>query len=445
MPRSEARVPGYVPGMHRPITPQPQSQQQQSASSDYEDYILRTGSPARSNTSTPRATSPMTSPMGREAIHNSITALNFSVNPLTRGTASPLPISRLASNSPSPSFTDSISKVTPEKSLTMAGSLARNPRRSSSPLVYESAGSPRARQAAPVVSSILRSRSPDQSTLRGVNGSEHSKQTLAGSSFVADSHSQSLTRILSLDRGQSSRSPPLPDSPSIGRNLDWTGYSATSTRAVSPSPLSGFGRAAHQAQQQSPPPSATARSFNESLMGREPPSASSLGAAMRSASPVNGNPPHISPLAHHTLGLSTGSGFSYDQDRELLGRRGSASPAPSLTPRSRVQTASPTRDLSSTTGGLLFSPMLNSSRSSLASIGSSFHSWGEPEIGNLQRLYDYEESQRVGNQSGSASGTSVGSDPTLVGSDDNVEDILLKYHHVFHDRNTIHSLSYRIL
>ena len=78
-------------------------------------------------------------------------------------------------------------------------------------------------------------------------------------------------------------------------------------------------------------------------------------------------------------------------------------------------------------GGLLFSPMLNSSCSFLSSIGSSFHSWGEPEIGNLQRLYDYEESQRVGNQSGSASGTSVGSDPTLVGSDDNVEEILLKY------------------
>ena len=185
VPRSEARVPGYVPGMHRPITPQPQSQQQQSASSDYEDYILRTGSPAWSNTSTRCATGPMTSPMGREAIHNSITALNLSVNPLTRGTASLLPISRLASNSPSPSFTDSISKGTPEKTLTMAGSLARNPRRSLTPLVYESAGSPCARLPAPVVSSILRSRSPDQPTLRGVNGGEHSsKQTSAGSSFV---------------------------------------------------------------------------------------------------------------------------------------------------------------------------------------------------------------------------------------------------------------------
>ena len=161
-----------------------------------------------------------------------------------------------------------------------------------------------------------------------------------------------------------------------------------------------FRRAAQQAQQQSPLPSATARSFNESL---EPPSASSPGAAMRSASPVNGNPPHNSPLAHHMLGLSTGSGFSYDQDRELLGRRSSGSPAPSPTPHSQVQTASPTRDLSSAMGSLLFSPMLNSSRSSLASIGSSFHSWGEPEIGNLQRLYDYEKSQCVGNQSGSAS------------------------------------------
>ena len=159
----------YVPGMHRPITPQPQSQQQQSTSSDYEDYTLHTGSPARSNMSTPHATSPMMNPMGREAIHSSITAFNLSVNPLTRGTASLLPISRLASNSPSPSFTDSISKGTPEKSLTRAGSLARNPRHSLPPLVYESAGSPHARQPAPVVSSILRSRSPDQSTLMEVN------------------------------------------------------------------------------------------------------------------------------------------------------------------------------------------------------------------------------------------------------------------------------------
>ena len=75
----------------------------------------------------------------------------------------------------------------------------------------------------------------------------------------------------------------------------------------------------------------------------------------------------------------------------------------------------------------MFSPLLNSSRSSVASVGSSFHSWEEPEIGSLQRLYVYEESQHVGNQSASASGTSVGSDPTLVGSDDNAKEILLKH------------------
>ena len=210
----------------------------------------------------------------------------------------------------------------------------------------------------------------------------------------------------------------------MDRSLEWTGYCPTSVRAVSPSPLSGFGRAAQQAQQQSPPPSATARSFNESLLGREPPSASSLGAAMRSASPVNGNAQHLQ-FAHHTPNSSAGSSFLYDRDP--ASRRGLASPAPSPTPRSRAQTASPTALFSPSLRSLMFLPLLNSSRSSVARIGSSFHSWEEPEIGSLQRLYDYEESQHVGNQSASASGTSVGSDPTLVGSDDNAEEILLKH------------------
>jgi len=51
---------------------------------------------------------------------------------------------------------------------------------------------------------------------------------------------------------------------------------------------------------------------------------------------------------------------------------------------------------------LMFSPLLNSSRSSVASVGSSFHSWED------RRGVYYQESQRVGNHS--VSGTSVGSD-----------------------------------
>jgi serine/arginine repetitive matrix protein 2 len=413
--------------MHRPITPQPQPQQ--SAASDHEDYVPRTGSPARSNTSTPRAISPMTSLMGREAIHNSITALNLGGNLPVRRAASPLPISRLASSSPSPSSsTDSTSRGAHEKSLSMTSSVPRNPRRSSSPLINEATGSLRARQA-PVVCSILRSRSPDPSTSKVLNGNESPNQVLGGSSLSSDTSPQYLSRVLSLDRGQASRPPPLQDSPSIDRSLEWTGHYSTSARSVSPSPLSGFGRAAQQAQQHSPPQSATARSFNESLLGREPPSASSLGAAMRSASPVNGSTsfPHHSPFAHHAPNSSTGSSFFlYDQDRDPPSRRGSASPAPSPA-RSRARTASPTALFSQTTRGLMFSPMLNSSCSSLASVGSSFHSLEEPEAGSLQCLYDYEGSQRAANQSASASGTSVGSDPTLVGSDDNAEEILLKF------------------
>lgn len=412
--------------MHRPITPQPQTQQQQSASPDHEDYISLTGSPARSNTSTPRAVSPMTSLMGREAIHNSITALNLGGNLPVRRSASPLPISRLASSSPSPSSTESTSRGAPEKSLSMASSVPRNPRRPSSPLINEATGSLRARQAAPVVSSILRSRSPNPSTPKGLNGNEPSPKHTGGSGIPSDNSSQYLSRILSLDRGQVLRPLPLQEPPT-DRSLEWTTHYSTSARSVSPSPHSAFGRAAQQAQQHSPPPSATARSFNESLLGREPPSASSLGAAMRSASPVNGVASSPHQFAHHTPNSSTSSSFfSYDQDREPLSRRGSASPAPSPS-RSRARTSSPTALFSQTTRGLMFSPMLNSSCSSLASVGSSFHSLEEPDVGSLQRLYDYEDSQRAADQSASASGTSVGSDPTLVGSDDNAEEILLKF------------------
>ena len=88
------------------------------------------------------------SPMGREAIHNSITALNLGGNPPLRRAASPLPISRLAGNSPSPWSTDSVPKGTQDKP-------SRNPRRPLSPLISEAAGSLRARQATPIVYSIL--------------------------------------------------------------------------------------------------------------------------------------------------------------------------------------------------------------------------------------------------------------------------------------------------
>ena len=96
---------------------------------------------------------------------------------------------------------------------------------------------------------------------------------------------------------------------------------------------------------------------------------------------------------------------------------------PSPTPRSR---APPKALFSPSLRSLMFSPLLNSSHRSVAGVGSSFHSWEEPKIGSLQRLYDY-ESQRAGNQSASASGTSVDSDPTLVGSDDKAEEIYLKH------------------
>lgn len=72
----------------------------------------------------------------------------------------------------------------------------------------------------------------------------------------------------------------------------------------------------------------------------------------------------------------------------------------------------------------MFSPMWNSSRSSLASVGSSYHSWEEPELGSLQQIYDYEESQISGSQT--ASGTTThGSDRTLA--DDNSEEILYRH------------------
>lgn len=75
--------------------------------------------------------------------------------------------------------------------------------------------------------------------------------------------------------------------------------------------------------------------------------------------------------------------------------------------------------------------MFNASRCSLASVGSSYHSWEEPEIGSLQNLYDYEDSQLR---------NTANSEPTFVGSSDDSEEIVLKYAgHTRYDIATIHT------
>lgn len=65
----------------------------------------------------------------------------------------------------------------------------------------------------------------------------------------------------------------------------------------------------------------------------------------------------------------------------------------------------------------MFTPMLNSSRSSLISVGSSYHSTDEPELGSLQGIWDYEEARQAQAQAQREGPRRTDSDFTLVGTD----------------------------
>jgi hypothetical protein len=234
-------------------------------------------------------------------------------------------------------------------------------------------------------------------------------------------------------RKQSLRSPARADSPIADRDFN------SSSTASGPSSSSLV--SLNSTSNVSPPPQPFQHSLSSISNAPEPLSASALGAAMRAGSPTPSSLPSSwsstipAPPARnfHTPNSSTSSSFFLqDRDREppsaSSNRFRQSSPSPTLPPNHRAQ-----RNLSNgqASRALMLSPPLNSSRSSLASVGSSYHSWEEPEIGSLQALYDYEESRK--------SPKRIDSDPTLVGTDDSAEEILQKHTGLTQsDINTMH-------
>ncbi|KAF8301109.1 hypothetical protein DL93DRAFT_545473 [Clavulina sp. PMI_390] len=475
VPRSEARVPGYVPGMHRPITPLGGSTSHSRSTSDVEDFLpspIRSsanasgGELARSNTTTPRAASP--TPISREALHNSLTArtLAASRNAAGGGGNSPIPISKMLSGSPSPSpnastqdlaaaaaagptrpaheKSPSSSSLGPSNGLSNSvGSSFSTPRRSTSPAIE--LGSMRNRPAPGP--SILRSRSPD-------NAPNSPYSPYSSSSPLDRSYSSRLAAGTPTPEQSIAYSSHLNGSPASG----WTRPVTPPARAVSPA-MSAFGRAAL------PSPTGKTFSLGSSVSGsngmgeRAPPSAREL--AMRSGSPgisdTNLPPRSTTPQsarppghAHASSLTSNFSTYGREFNERNYGYSSSSSTAsPATTARNgsqhqhhRHQTQNSVASSATASRQLMFSPMFNSSRSSLESTGSSYHSWREAESGSLQALYDYEDAQEQerdresqtavdtstssGNSGASRTTTLSSSDRTVVDELLNSEEILFK-------------------
>ncbi|TFK88789.1 hypothetical protein K466DRAFT_520221 [Polyporus arcularius HHB13444] len=337
------RLPGYIPGMPRPMTPR-------ETSFDAEDLTP---------SATPRATSPRLpgiNTQGTPLISQITSSMYRSNSSASSSYQTNRPISPAASTPPLFFNRSMNGRYTPEerqrngnKASSPTSETAESPvqgrRRPISPLsgpAYQPLTNPSSRPSTPSNVTWNMPSSPDGTPQKahGRNGSVVTHSRSGSSTSINDPYADALERSKSTSR--SIRSPALPDSPSV----DAGGSVMSEYR----------------------PPSA--------MSGIELGSPIQTTNLFRSPTPThNGTRSPTSPASTDTGGVNA------NDEGRIASRRASK------------QTQQQQQHHSSNTfsftppNALLFSPIANSSRSSLESAGSSYHTWDEDHT--KDRLYGF--------------------------------------------------------
>ncbi|KAI0350253.1 hypothetical protein OH77DRAFT_1525055 [Trametes cingulata] len=335
------RLPGYIPGMPRPMTPR-------DAAFDSEDLTP---------SATPRATSPrlpgintQTSPLIPQSFASSMHRSNSSASASYQSNR---PVSPAQGSTPPLFFNRSMNgRYTPEDRQRSTSRVASptsdapespvmNRRRPMSPLsgpAYQPLASPSSRPSSrPGTPSNVTwnttsspNGTPQKSNGRTGSTSGHSRSGSTAS--VNDQNADALERSKSVTR--SLRSPALPDSPWVDN-----GHTGTGTFAI--------------AQPEYRPPSA--------MSGMDLGSPAQVAnRILRSPTPTHSSTRSPTSPTFNDFGAINGDG-----------------PSPSRRSSKQTQHASSHSFSLGAPNALLFSPIANSSRSSLESAGSSYHTWDE--------------------------------------------------------------------
>ena len=380
VPNTEARVPGYIPGMHRPITPV------RDRDSDFEEF------PTYSNTTTPRASSP-TLPLR--------TSSRGGVNSPSRNQAPQRQRSNTSSSQgiPSPSTSETITPTTPYFS-----SRDRSPLTSSFSAIPPHFSSSQSGNG-PFYShsnagSTLSPRSPRKPATPATTTSVTFDIGGSGTMVTVDSPSQygsSQERSKSFDTTQFF-APALPESPLLSTHNPAKGWNGFPTqRDVDASRGAGMNATAAVL--------ASFREHDTTPVSLRSPTRPPTGDKVISSSSRPGTPAikgvGVGTQYSHSHSSSVSSAFFQADKFGRPSESGVAGDLRSLSPNGV-----------SFQRNLILSPLLNSSHSSLVSAGSSFHSGEGSDPINFKKLYELDASPRDDLED---------SDPTLVNSDDSEE------------------------
>ncbi|KAI0648259.1 hypothetical protein C8Q79DRAFT_564029 [Trametes meyenii] len=342
------RLPGYIPGMPRPMTPR-------EAAFDNEDLTPST---------TPRATSPrlpgintQSSPLIPQSFastmtrSNSNTSVSYQTNrPVSpaQGSTAPLFFNRSVNGRYTPEDRQRSTTKLPSPTSDVPDSPVMGRRRPMSPLsgpAYQPLATPSSRPSSrPGTPSNVtwNTGSPNGTPQKahGRNGSVATHSRNGSTTSITDQGADALERAKSTSR--SLRSPALPDSPWVDN-----GHSGNFSTI----------------QPEYRPPSA--------MSGMELGSPVQISnKALRSPTPTHGDSRSPISPTFKDFGAINGDGIS-----------------PSRRSSKQTQHASSHSFTLGTPNALLFSPIANSSRSSLESAGSSYHTFDEDH--KMDRLYDF--------------------------------------------------------
>lgn len=363
-------LPGYIPGMPRPMTPR----------EDLENDILR------SNSITPRAAA-ITSPNATMSPN-----LPFAPTPLSSASSTSISLERIGHSSTSSFSKQSSRPMSPpflqrspvdlsQRGVELDSSGVPGRRRPASPLSGPSyqpltaAAVSTSRPGTPSNVTWTFPASKPSGTGHNRNGSWFSDVDEStdphGDGYSTNDHSKSVTT-------RSLRSPPLPDSPTLDRNPN----------------VMYFGSTYSESYDNRPPSNISGIDLN------------SPSRPIRSPTPIRSSTPTQSP-ARSPTSPTFGMDSPKQASRRSSRQNGSSIPF-SLSPYNPV----------------LFSPLANSSRSSLESTGSSYHSW---EAENKFLFADADSHQSAWHDltfSSQSSSTTPGGSPD---ADWNAEDVIGSY------------------